>query len=186
MSEKLELTIPHGALVVLIGPSGVGKSTFANRHFSSTEILSADVFRAYVSDDANNQSASRAAFDIVHFIARVRLGRRRLTVIDATNVLGKARKPLLELAFRRRAVAVAIVFDLPQDLCKERNGRRTDRTVPDNVIEEQYVRMKRSLERLESEGFRYVYRLTSAEEIDEAVIKRIELRYERPSSESEK
>ena len=80
------LKVPELALVVLVGASGSGKSTFARKHFKPTEILSSDACRGLVSDDENNQAATGDAFDLLHFIARKRLARGLLTVVDATNV----------------------------------------------------------------------------------------------------
>ena len=80
------ITIPELSLVVLVGPSGCGKSTFARKHFKPTEVLSSDFCRALVSDDENNQAATRDAFEVLHFIAAKRLAAGKLTVIDATNV----------------------------------------------------------------------------------------------------
>src|ERR1043165_2730585 len=96
--DEMKITVPELALVVLIGPSGCGKSTFARKHFKTTEVLSSDYCRGLVSDDENNQAATKDAFDVLHFIARKRLVAGRLTVVDATNVQPEARKPLVELA----------------------------------------------------------------------------------------
>ena len=76
----MTLTIPELSLVVLIGPSGCGKSTFARKHFKPTEVLSSDGFRALVSDDENDQSATDDAFAALHYVAARRLARGRLTV----------------------------------------------------------------------------------------------------------
>src|ERR1044071_3426635 len=78
------LRIPDLSLVALVGVSGCGKSTFARKHFVSTEVLSSDGFRALVSDDETDQTATTDAFDALYFIARRRLARGRLTVVDAT------------------------------------------------------------------------------------------------------
>src|SRR5262245_57852989 len=104
----MTISIPELSLVILIGPSGAGKSTFARKHFKATEILSSDFCRGLVSDDEANQGASGDAFDVLHLIAERRLARGRLTVIDATNVQGDARKPLLALARRYHVQTVAI------------------------------------------------------------------------------
>src|SRR5262245_48646150 len=93
----MKISIPEFALVLLIGPSGSGKSTFARQHFKATEILSSDFFRGLVSDDESNQAASKDAFEVLHLVAAKRLAALKLTVIDATNVLAEARKPLLQL-----------------------------------------------------------------------------------------
>lgn len=92
------ITIHELALVFLIGPSGYGKSTFARKHFMTTEILSSDFCRELISNDDYDQSATKDAFVVLHFIAAKRLARGKLTVIDATNVRPEARRPLLALA----------------------------------------------------------------------------------------
>src|ERR1041385_4680318 len=117
----MKITIPELALVVLIGPSGCGKSSFARKHFKATEVLSSDFCRGLVSDDENNQAATKDAFEVLHFIAARRLGARNLTVIDATNVQPEARKPLVALARQYHCLPVAVVLDLPEKVCQERN-----------------------------------------------------------------
>ena len=99
---------------MLIGASGAGKSTFARKHFKPTEILSSDYCRGLVSDDENNQAATKDAFELLHFIARKRLAAGKLTVVDATNVQPESRKPLVEIAREFHCLPVAIVFDVPE------------------------------------------------------------------------
>src|SRR5215210_609893 len=94
----MKLTIPELSLVVLVGPSGCGKSTFARKHFKPTEVLSSDFCRGLVSDNENDQAATKDAFEVLHFIAAKRLTAGRLTVVDATNVQPEARQPLVALA----------------------------------------------------------------------------------------
>src|ERR1700731_5204755 len=112
----MEIKIPELALVVLVGASGSGKSTFARTHFRSTEILSSDFCRGLVSDDENDQAATKNAFEVLHFIAGKRLAVGKLVVVDATNVQSEARKPIIELARQYHCIPVAIVFDLPEKL----------------------------------------------------------------------
>jgi len=128
MSRTLE--IPELSLVVLVGASGSGKSTFARTHFLPTEIVSSDFCRGLVSDDENAQDATSDAFDLLHYIAGKRMARGRLTVVDATNVQPEARKPLVALARQHHFLPVAIVFDLPERLCQDRNRDRPDRDWP--------------------------------------------------------
>src|ERR671933_1651915 len=117
----MTITLPDLSLVVLIGPSGSGKSTFARQHFKTTEVLSSDFCRALVSDDENDQAATKDAFEVLHFVAGKRLAAGRLTVVDATNVQPEARKPLVALAREHHVLPVAIVLNLPERLCHERN-----------------------------------------------------------------
>lgn len=168
----MTLTIPELSLVVLIGPSGCGKSTFARRHFKPTEVMSSDAFRALVSDDENDQSSTEDAFAALHFVAARRLARAKLTVIDATNVQPEARKPLVALARQFHVLPVAIVLDLPERVCSDRNRSRSDRDFGPHVIRNQRSQLLRSLKGLGREGFRHVHILRSQEEVDAAVIER--------------
>jgi protein phosphatase len=164
------LRIPEASLVLLIGAAGSGKSTFARKHFKNTEIVSSDALRAVVSDDEGDQSASADAFELLRLIAAMRLRRGRLTVIDATNVQAAARKSILGLADQNSAPAIAIVFNLPMAICLTRNLARPHRLVSPEVIEKQVTDLLGSLPRLKLEGFRNVYVMDNAEDIDSAQI----------------
>src|SRR5918911_3995929 len=164
----MKITIPELSLVVLIGPSGCGKSSFARRHFKPTEVLSSDGFRALVSDDENDQSSTDDAFAALHFVAARRLARGKLTVVDATNVQPEARKPLVALAREYHVLPVAIVLDLPERLCHDRNRARSDRDFGPHVIRQQSQQLRRSVRHLRREGFRHVYEFSSPEEVEEA------------------
>ena len=167
-----EITLPELSLVVLIGSSGSGKSTFARRHFKPTEILSSDFCRGLVSDDENDQGATKDAFDVLHFIGARRLAAGRLTVVDATNVQPEARRPLVELARRYHFLPVAIVLDIPERICHERNAQRTDRRFGPHVVRRQLQDLRRSFRGLQREGFRYVHLLRSPEEVEAAIVAR--------------
>src|SRR5207245_100055 len=162
----MKLPIPELAVVALIGPSGSGKSTFARKQFRTTEILSSDFCRGLVSDDENSQAATNDAFDVLHFIASKRLAAGKLVVIDATNVQVEARKPIIALAREYHCIPVAIVFDLPEKLCHERNRDRPDRDFGPHVIRQQSQQLRRSLRNLQREGFLRFHLLHSPEEVD--------------------
>lgn len=175
MSNLETTTIPEFSMVVLIGASGAGKSTFANKHFLPTEVLSSDYCRALVCDDANSQEATGDAFDLLHYMLEKRLHRRRLTVIDATNVQHTGRKSLIDVARRYHCLPVAIVLDVPESVCHARNQQRPDRDFGPHVVRKHRKDLKRSLKHLKREGFRKVIRLKSVEEIEAFAIERAPL-----------
>lgn len=179
----MDVKFPELALVVLIGTSGSGKSTFARRHFRPTEVISSDYCRGLVADNENDQSATGPAFDVLQYIAGKRLAAGRLTVVDATSLRPEDRKPLVALARQHHMLPVALVFDLPESLCRERNRSRADRDFGDHVIRTQHQNLRRSLRGLEREGFRHVTVFRSVEEVDAAALIR-ELLWNNKKSES--
>lgn len=172
VSEQKPLVVPALSLVVLVGASGSGKSTFARAHFKPTEILSSDHYRGVVADDENDQAASADAFEVLRFIAGKRLAAGRLTVIDATNVQPDARRPLVALAREHHVLPVAIALDMPEKVCHARNAGRPDRQFGPHVVRGQSRELRRSLKDLRHEGFRYVHVLSSPEEVAAATIER--------------
>ena len=171
-SRRRVLTVPDLSLVVLVGASGCGKSTFARTHFAPFEVLSSDFCRGLVSNDENDQSATKAAFETLHFVAGKRLERGLLTVVDATNVQSEARRPLVELARRYHVLPVAVVLDLPERVCEARNRERPDRDFGGHVIRQQRSQLQKSLRFLQKEGFRHVHVLRSEEDVASVVIER--------------
>ena len=168
----MKITIPELSLVVLIGPSGCGKSTFARTHFKSTEVISSDFCRGLVSDDENDQGISKDAFEVLNFIAAKRLEIGKLTVIDATNVQAEDRKHLLTMAREYHVMPIAIVFNLPEQICHERNRERSDRQFGPHVVRRQVGQMRRSLHDLKREGFRNVFTFYTPQQVDAAEIGR--------------
>jgi len=128
------VSIPDFCLVVLVGASGSGKSTFARRHFKPTEIVSSDQARGLVADDANDQAATGPAFELVHFLIEKRLEGRRLTVVDATNVRPEDRREYVRLARKHHALPVALVLNPPEQICHARNRDRPDRQFGPHVV----------------------------------------------------
>ncbi|MGQ0840829.1 polynucleotide kinase-phosphatase [Actinokineospora sp.] len=166
----MELAIPDMALVVLIGATGSGKSTFAHKHFAPTQVLSSDYFRGLVSDDENDQSVSADAFEALHYIAGKRLRAGRITVVDATNVQREPRAELVALAREHHVLPVAIVLDVPESVCLRRNAERPDRDFGPHVVKRHRAALRRSLGSLQREGFRRVHVLHGESEVDSARI----------------
>jgi protein phosphatase len=167
------IKLPQLSLILLVGASGCGKSTFARKYFKPTEVLSSDYCRALVSDNENNQKATKDAFDVLYYIAEKRLKAGLLTVIDATNVQKESRNGLVALAKRFHLLPVSIVFNIDPDICHERNKTRADRDFGSHVVRNQYNQLQRSLKNLrKKEGFAHVYVLNSVEEIESTMIER--------------
>ncbi|MFF8696424.1 polynucleotide kinase-phosphatase [Streptomyces sp. NPDC015144] len=170
-STPRTLPVTDLSLVVLVGATGSGKSTFARDHFKPTEIVSSDFCRGLVADDENDQSASSDAFDVLHYIVGKRLAAGRLTVVDATNVQSESRKQLVRLARSHDVLPIAIVLDLPEEVCAARNATRPDRAgLPRHVIQRHRRELRRSLRGLEREGFRKVHILRTEEEAAHAEV----------------
>ncbi|MGW7509425.1 polynucleotide kinase-phosphatase [Streptomyces massasporeus] len=165
------LPVTDLSLVVLVGATGSGKSTFARRHFKPTEVISSDFCRGLVSDDENDQGATKDAFDVLHYIAGKRLAAGRRTVVDATSVQSDARRQLIDLAKQYDVLPIAIVLDVPEEVCAERNAARTDRAdMPRRVIHRHTRELRRSLRHLEREGFRKVHILRGVDEVENATV----------------
>ncbi|MEU8705551.1 polynucleotide kinase-phosphatase [Streptomyces sp. NPDC048565] len=165
------LPVTDLSLVVLVGATGSGKSTFARKHFKPTEIVSSDFCRGLVADDENDQGASGDAFDVLHYIAGKRLAAGRLTVVDATNVQQESRKQLVQLARQYDVLPIAVVLDLPEEVCQARNATRPDRAgMPRHVVQRHRRELRRSLRGLEREGFRKVHILRTEEEAETAEV----------------
>ncbi len=164
--------MPAMGLVLLVGVSGSGKSTFGARHFLPSAVISSDFCRGLVSDDENDQTATKDAFDVLHYIVGTRLRRGLLTVVDATNVQRDARASLVKLAKEHDVLVDAIVLDVPEDVAIARNRDRPDRTFGDHVVGRQRRDLKRSIKGMRKEGFRRVHELHGVDEIESATVGR--------------
>ncbi|MDE5593713.1 MAG: AAA family ATPase [Clostridiales bacterium] len=170
--DKFTIEIPEFCLVALVGATSAGKSSFAKKHFRSTEILSSDFFRAMICDDENEQSISSDAFDLLYNALGKRLKNNKLTIVDATSVQKSARTTLLNIAKDHNAPTAAIVLNPPEEVLHKRNQARPDRDIPDNVVSEHYLELMQSIENLKDEGFDFVYILNSLEQINSVQIVR--------------
>ena len=166
MNKQHRIAIPDFSLVVLIGPTGSGKSSFAAKHFLPTEIVSSDHCRALVSDDETSLEATVDAFDLLRYTASVRLRRRKLTVIDATSVKREDRAALVALARKYHALPVALVLDIDPGTCHERNQTRENRDFGPHVARNHSKALRRGLRGLQKEGFRQVHVMHSPDDVD--------------------
>ncbi len=166
-----EIVVADPSLIVLVGPAGSGKSTFAARHFALDEVLSSDRYRAIVSGDEADQRATRAAFNLLHRDLERRLAAGLLTVVDATNVEPAARRALLSRARAASVSATAIVFDLPHATVLAWNAARRPRIVDEHVVRRHLDRL-RTTPPTPEEGFTQVVVLHDPTEVDRVTIQR--------------
>ncbi|MBC8111011.1 MAG: polynucleotide kinase-phosphatase, partial [Verrucomicrobia bacterium] len=168
----MQYSIPATSLVILVGASSSGKSTFARKHFKSTEILSSDFFRAMVSDSENTLDANAETFEALHFILSKRLQRNLLTVVDATNLQAHARKMLKQIAYQYHVLPVILAFDIPEKILLERHRQRNDRAFGDNVIFNHQKQFRQSLKAFKDEGFKQVIVFKNPEDMEAAMFVR--------------
>lgn len=164
--HRVIIAIPDPALVLLIGPAGAGKSTFAAAHFNPVEIISSDHLRGLLANDPADQSASADAFRILTLMVAGRLKRRLMTVVDATSLRAANRRKYRELAARNDVPVVAIAFDLPTSAYHARNRGRTDRVVDADVIERQIEQMAQTMAVLPSERYSAVHVLGAGDAVE--------------------
>ena len=127
------IILPPRSLLVLCGPAGCGKSTFAAQRFGATTIVSSDYCRALICDDVTNQWVNRDTFDLFYYIIHKRMFNRRFTVADSTALQPEARQRLQELARRQGYLACLLIFNVSQETCLQRDRQR-ERQVGERVI----------------------------------------------------
>ncbi|WP_440133157.1 polynucleotide kinase-phosphatase [Chitinophaga sancti] len=162
----MTLNFPELSLVVLVGASGSGKSTFAKKWFKPSEIVSSDAIRLMLSNDENTQGISEDAFELLHLIIAKRLKRGLLTVVDATNVNSQYRKQLIALAREYHVLPVAVILNMSDRICQDRNKARTDRDLAPRIIKSQMAALKSGIHKIREEGFRRHFEFRTPELID--------------------
>ena len=131
------IRLPHPCLVVLIGPSGTGKSTWAGRNFSPDQVVSSDALRALVGEGERDLRASNDAFAILDDVVARRVRRRLTTVIDSLGTDADRRGRWIEQARARDMACVAVLFDVGERQGRAWNKARA-RSVPAAVLSAQW------------------------------------------------
>ncbi|HBE28806.1 MAG TPA: hypothetical protein DDW25_07935 [Ktedonobacter sp.] len=160
----LRVSVPPRTLLVLCGPAGSGKSTFAAQRFSTTTVISSDHCRALICDDATNQQVNRDTFDLFYYIINKRLFLGRFTVADSTALYPEARRRLRELARRHGFLACLLIFNIAQETCERRNQLR-DRKVEAKVMPYHAALLQQTLRDAPNEGWDQIH-ILSEEDMD--------------------
>jgi protein phosphatase len=165
MNTPINIEFPEKGLVLLVGASSAGKSTFAKNHFSPAAILSSDQCRTMVANHEDVLDANEATFAVLYLIVRKRLERGLFTIIDATNLDPESRKGLVHIAYEYHLNAYAIVLQPDLKTLRTRNQQRPDRQLPDRVIVHQHRRAQQAARQLRKEGFRRHWVLQGEEDL---------------------
>ena len=171
----MDIRVPEFSMVMMMGPTGSGKTTLARKYFRDTEIISSDQCRAMVADDPQAQEATQAAFHVLHTILKARLSARRLTVVDSTNLRAEHRRILTEIAREHDCQVTLIGLDTPAGECLRRNGLREDRQAPERVVRSHCREMHQARRGVRREGFGRVHVLTP-QDAEEAIVTRMKMR----------
>jgi predicted kinase len=124
---------PRPRIVVLVGLPGSGKSTYLER--VGVTALSSDAVRVLLADDVTDQTIHRRVFAVMRYLLKQRLALGRpVTYMDATHLTPWERRPYLKLGLLYDCDVEAIFFNVPLEICQERNQRR-GRVVPADVME---------------------------------------------------
>jgi predicted kinase len=131
---------PKGVVVLAIGLPGSGKSAWFKRH--NITPLSSDLLRALLFDDPTEQRFQDLVFSNLRSMLKARLiARRPLNYVDATNLTPQERHNWIKLAQDYGYEVQAVFFDVPVDVCLERNQRR-ERVVPEDVMRRMAAKLK--------------------------------------------
>ena len=126
-------------IVVLVGLPGSGKSTYLEQMGATA--LSSDTIRGLLVDDETDQTIHDRVFQTLRYLLRHRLELGRpVTYIDATNLTPEERRPYIGIGKSRGCSVEAVYFDVPLEICRERNARR-HRVVPDEAMAQMAARL---------------------------------------------
>jgi protein phosphatase len=152
----ITITVPRRTLLVLCGPAGSGKSTFAAQRFLPTSIVSSDQCRAMICDDENNQQVNRDTFDLFYYIIQKRLYLGRFTVADSTALRSDTRLRLRAQSRHFGYYGCLLIFNTPPDICLARNRLRA-RSVEEQVIPYHAGLLQQTLLDAPTEGWEQIY-----------------------------
>jgi len=140
VTHAAKLQPPKGVVVLAIGLPGSGKSSWFKRH--SIAPLSSDMLRSLLFDDPTEQRYQDLIFSNLRSMLKARLiARRPLSYVDATNLTPHERHSWIKLAKDYGYEVHAVFFDVPLEVCLERNRRR-QRVVTEDVMRRMAAKLR--------------------------------------------
>jgi predicted kinase len=131
---------PKGYVVLAIGLPGSGKTTWFGRRGITP--LSSDLLRNILFDDVEEQRYQGLVFSTLRSLLRARLiARMPWNYVDATNLSIHERRQWIKMSKSFGYEVQAVFFDVPLDVCLERNRKR-DRSVSEDVMRKMAERLK--------------------------------------------
>lgn len=167
------IDLPDPSLVLLVGPRGCGKTTFAKRFFDASEIVSFDECRQRVGD--SGPTPSNDARELFQTIIQNRLFAGKMVVVDSDLMDGEVRRGLMTLARRHHLFAVVIAFKIDERFCIARNASRSDCVVSPYEVKREFEIVRKLVEAPSREGIRDIHVLDSPEAVDRVKVHRHKL-----------
>ncbi len=131
---------PRGFVVLTIGLPGSGKTTWFKRR--AVQPLSSDMLRTILFDDITEQRYQGLVFSTLRSLLRARLiAKMPWNYVDATNLSPHERRQWIKMAKSFGYDVHAVFFDVPFEVCMERNRRR-ERVVSEDAMQKMAERLR--------------------------------------------
>jgi protein phosphatase len=160
--EAQRVVLPERSLIVLCGPAGAGKSTFARtfiaqfkeQGYRETSIVSSDYCRALICDDETNQQVNKDTFELFYYIIHKRMFQERLTIADSTALQVETRHKLLDLAAKHHYYTCLFLFNMSLETCLRYDQHQArGRIVGEDVIRYHLGLLQRAIKDVSDEGW---------------------------------
>ncbi|MCM3388149.1 polynucleotide kinase-phosphatase [Ureibacillus chungkukjangi] len=183
----MEITLPYAGIVLLVGPSNSGKSSFLKQQINKgrilpSEVISSDDYRIRVGDvefidwshrwkDVSEslfdeyQRISQEAFSLMEATIEARCRLNKMSIVDATHLYADDRKRYIELGKKHHVPVMTLVLDVGQEELLERDKLR-ENPRGSKRIKQQYQTFKREKRFIKKEGYLASYFISDVSEVE--------------------